>query len=368
MKRKKILFHINSMGKGGAESVVNVLSGFFAEDNYEVIIVTLWYAENEYELSEKVKRINLPEKAAEYGRAGRAWQAIQRLFQFRKILNKEKPDIVISFCNKANFRCSYAMLGMKIPLLVSVRNDPQKDYLPYRHATAHMEKKAAGCVFQTPDARAAFGAALQKKSKIICNPVDDKYIKAARTDIAGRKPYIVSVGRIAAQKNHLLLLKAFNRIQKDFPDYSVRIYGEDGEPQVKQQLLAYIKEQKLEARVKFMGQSSTLEKEIAQAAVFVLPSDYEGMPNALMEAMVLGLPVIATDCPCGGSGLLIEDGVSGCLVPVEDEEKLAQTLEMLLRNPAKMQELASHAREIAEKVNPHAIYEEWKKYVEELYA
>ena len=68
-----------------------------------------------------------------------------------------------------------------------------------------------------------------------------------------------------------------------------------------------------------MGQCGSLERELADAALFVLPSDYEGMPNALIEAMVLGLAVIATDCPCGGAAMLIEGGISGLLVPVGDE-------------------------------------------------
>ena len=131
MKRKKILFHINSMGKGGAERVVSVLSGCFAEDGYEVTIVTLWQAGEEYELAGAVKRINL-EDLWQGRHMGRFEIALKRLLDLRRIIKEEKPDLVISFCNKANFRCAYAMYGMTIPLLVSVRNDPRVDYLPHR--------------------------------------------------------------------------------------------------------------------------------------------------------------------------------------------------------------------------------------------
>ena len=115
-----------------------------------------------------------------------------------------------------------------------------------------------------------------------------------------------------------------------------------------------------------MGQSSHLEEEIRDAALFVLPSNYEGMPNALMEAMVLGLPVIATDCPCGGPAELIEEEVSGMLVPVGDVESLAVAMERVLTDQELAERLGRNAGKLAEKVSPGKVYEEWKQYAEEL--
>lgn len=361
----KILFHINSMGKGGAERVVSVLSEYFAEDGYEVAVVTLWYAKEEYPLSYKVRRLHagLTEKDE---RKGRLWKAVKRMINFRMLLQREKPDIVISFCNKANFRSAYCMSGMKTPLLVSVRNDPQKDYAPYKRSVRRMEKKAAGCVFQTPDAKAFFSPEFQKKSRIIFNPLSEKYIKE-QTAAENREQSIVTVGRITRQKNQLLLLQAFSKISKTFPHIRLLIYGEEGEEQeVKEAMEQYIKQQKLQERVRFMGASSTLEKDIKNAALFVLSSDYEGMPNALIEAMALGLPVISTDCPCGGSKLLIEEGVSGLLVPTGNAEALANAMETLLADTERAERMGREAGKIVAKVNPSKIYGEWKAYVEEL--
>lgn len=366
MKRKKILFHINSMGKGGAERVVSVLSGCFAGNGYDVIIVTLWHAEEEYELAGAVKRINL-EDLWQGRHMGRLETAFRRLLDLRRIMKEEKPDLVISFCNKANFRCAYAMSGMKIPLLASVRNDPRVDYLPHRISVKRMEKKASGCVFQTPDAKACFDRRLQEKSRIIWNPVDEKYLLAgSEQQKSSRKHEIVTVGRLSSQKNQQLLLKAFHRIRSRFPDYVVKLYGEESEAGSREALLAYVKEQEMDGQVLFMGQSSHLEKEIRDAALFVLPSDYEGMPNALVEAMVLGLPVIATDCPCGGPAELIEDGISGLLVPVGDVEGLAAAMERVLTDQTLAEHLGQNAERLAEKVSPGKVYEEWKHYAEEL--
>ena len=115
-----------------------------------------------------------------------------------------------------------------------------------------------------------------------------------------------------------------------------------------------------------MGQCGSLERELADAALCVLPSDYEGMPNALIEAMVLGLAVIATDCPCGGAAMLIEDGISGLLVPVGDEKGLAQAMERVLMDESLAETMAENAGKTADKVNPLTVYEEWKEYVEAL--
>ena len=372
MGKKKILFHINSLGKGGAERVVTVLSGHFLKDEYEVVIVTLWRAEEEYELAEGARRINLGDELNE-GITGRAGRAVKRFTHLRKIIKKEAPDIVISFCNKANFRSAYSMFGMKIPLLTSVRNDPKIDYAPYRAATGWMERKAAGCVFQTPDAKAFFSPAFQDKSRIIWNPISEKYFAAGRENFKEaekKKPkkdeYIVTVGRISFQKNQLLLLKAFVKIKDQFPYLTVRIYGEDSDEGVRKTLEEFIKQQDIIDRVKFMGQSDHLEKEILDAALFILPSDYEGMPNALMEAMALGLPVIATDCPCGGARMLIEDGVSGRLVPVGDEEKMAKAMEDILNDQKLSELLGKNARQTVGKADSCKVYEEWKTYVEKL--
>lgn len=372
MKKKKILFHINSLGRGGAERVVTVLSEYFSRDEYEVVIVTLWRAEKEYELADKVRRLNLGD-CSEKRPGGRISQAFLRFADLRRVISREAPDLVISFCNKANFRSAYSMWGMKTPLLTSVRNDPEIDYAPYRSSTRRMEKKAAGCVFQTPDAKAFFSPELQKKSRIIWNPVSEKYLLAGRERAEQIKKkemqdggYIVTVGRISKQKNQMLLLKAFVRVKDKYPSLTVRIYGEDSDEGVREELKQYMEQQKIGDRVRFMGESNCLEKEIRDASLFVLSSDYEGMPNALMEAMAMGLPVIATDCPCGGSGMLIEDGVSGRLVPVGDEERMADAMEQLLDDRSLAEIIGENARQTARKAEPCRVYEEWKAYVEQL--
>lgn len=360
----KILFHINSMGKGGAERVISILSRYFAQDGNDVIVTTLWTAKEEYPLDERVRRIHVGLMPEEESR-GRVYKALVRILRYRQCIRKEKPDIVISFCANANFRSAYSVIGTRIPLLVSVRNDPKKDYAPYKKKCRFMAKKAAGCVFQTPDAKEFFEEGLQKKSRIIWNPLDEKYLCSQEASAKQRDKTIVTVGRITRQKNQMLLLEAFWEICDEFPEYQLQIYGEAGSDGVKEELETFCTEHKIADRVSFMGASSTLEKDIQNAGLFVLSSDYEGMPNALIEAMAMGLPCVATDCPCGGSALLMKQ-YGGILIPVGAKEELAQAMRRVLSDAELAERIGMQARGVIERVNPQKIYQEWKDYVETL--
>lgn len=365
----KIVFHLNSMGHGGAERVVSILSDYFVRAGHTVIIATEWYSDKEYALAKGVSRVSVGLTPAD-GKKGRLGKAWSRLAHLRDFLKQEKPDIVISFCCKANFRSAFALFGIKTPLLVSVRNNPREDYAPYRLATRYMEHKAAGCVFQTPDAQSFFSALFQKKSKIIFNPLSEVYYtkkEAASVDSPlTRKKEIISVGRITAQKNQMLLLQAFAAITEQYPEYVLRMYGDIEDKSLYETLSAYIRKQHLEEKVSFMGTTDDIPGAIQNAAVFVLSSDYEGMPNALIEAMVLGLPCISTDCPCGGSALLIEDGVSGILTPVGDVEALSRALTYMLADTGRAEAMGLKAKQLKEKVNPERISREWLEYIDEI--
>lgn len=362
--RKKLLFHINSMGKGGAERVVSVLTEKFARDGYDVVIATLWRAKEEYQIPKGVKRVNLGDDCS-CEKAGRICLAFRRLWDLRRLIKKEEPDLVISFCNKANFRCSYCMIGMGTPLLVSVRNDPRIDYFPHKYGVRRMEKKASGCVFQTLDAVACFKEKFQKKSRVIPNPIDEKYFVAEKPKEDPDK-YIVTVGRLCSQKNQLLLLKAFSLVREKLPEYQLRIYGEESEQGVREKLVNYIEQKQMQNSVLLMGQSSHLERDIRNASLFVLSSDYEGMPNALMEAMAMGIPVVSTECPCGGPAELIENGVSGLLVPVGEEKEMAAAMIRVLKDRKLWKQLSRNGMKIREKASPNRVYREWRTFVEEI--
>ena len=180
-KIRKVMFHINSLGKGGAERVVSLLANEFVKSGTEVVIATEWYSKEEYEVDSSVKRIHvgLSGKQENGSRIAKQWY---RIWNLRKAMLQEKADVVLSFCVKANYRAMMASVGSKIPVIVSVRNDPKIDYVGKVNSLMNklFLNKAAGCVFQTQEAKEFFDEVLQKKSIIICNPVNEKYVRAPR--------------------------------------------------------------------------------------------------------------------------------------------------------------------------------------------
>ena len=363
---RKLMIHINSLGKGGAERVVSLLVPRFVEDNVEVVVATEWEDKEEYALDRRARRIHAGLSEAQ--EKALVWQKQYfRVRNLRRIIKAEKPDILLSFCVKANYRAIMASLGMDIPVVISVRNDPKVDYVGGSKPLMNkmLLNRAAGCVFQTQEAREFFDAVLQKKSIIICNPINEKYLKAERKP-AARK--IVFVGRIVEQKNPMLLVKAFEELLQKHPDYHLYFYGEGLEDDSLEKIRQYLEEnlpqrKRAKENIHFMGLSDTLEKDMADAAMFVLPSDYEGMPNALMEAMALGLPVISTDCPCGGSRYWISPGKTGQLVPVGDVKGLTQAMEWYISHPDKAEVMGIHARQRLKEASLDRVYGQWKNYL-----
>lgn len=359
---KKIMFHINALGRGGAERVVTLLSGCFAKDGVDVVIATEWQEENEYELPEQVRRIHvgLTQKQEQASRLMKQWY---RMANLRKAIRQENPDLVISFCVKANYRAMMATTGLKTPVIVSVRNDPKIDYVGAKNQLVNklFLNKADGCVFQTEEAKEFFDPVLQKKSTIICNPVNEKYLQATR-QVPAKK--IVTVGRLVQQKNQMLLVKSFESLLQRYPNYDLYLYGDGALDECKEQLHSYVNGKKeLQDRVHFMGISSTLEKDLADAAMFVLPSNYEGMPNALMEAMALGLPVISTDCPCGGSRYWITHMETGQLTPVGDEKALTDAMVFYIDHQEEAEHIGKKARARMQEATLEKVFDQWKDYI-----
>lgn len=360
---KKILFHINSLGKGGAERVVSTLTDYLAEQGYDVVLATEWTASEEYELNPKVKRIDV---GVEQDTSGRFGKIIHRYQNLRKCIRQERPHVVVSFMIKSNYRACIATLGMNIPVITSVRSNPANDYVGTANSMMNvlMEHKAAGCVFQTKGAMEFFPESFQKKSTIILNPINEKYLSISQCPLEQRSDRIVAAGRITEVKNHLLLLQAFDMVKDQFPEIKVCIYGEDGHDGTWEQLTAYMEEHQLQERVQLMGDSNQLEKELADAKVFAMTSVLEGLPNALMEAMVMGIPVVSTDCPSGGPKTLIQHGKNGLLCENENAKDLADQIKYLLEHPQDAQAMAACAqKQMREQANTEVVCRQWENYI-----
>ena len=173
-------------------------------------------------------------------------------------------------------------------------------------------------------------------------------------------------GRLVDFKNQPMLIRAFVEVHKKHPDYDLKIYGGDSFDGTKEILETLIAENQAQDYIHLMGASDTLEKDLADAALFAFTSDWEGLPNALMEAMALGLPIVATDCPCGGPRTIMTNGVDGLLIPIKDQKALEEGIDRLIEEPELAGKLGMEARKIAERANGEAVFEQWRDYIEEL--
>ena len=152
-------------------------------------------------------------------------------------------------------------------------------------------------------------------------------------------------------------------MHKLYPDYKLVIYG-DG-PQRKE-LEELSKELGIEESVEMPGYVSLIGDKIYNSSVFVLSSEFEGIPNALMEAMALGVPCVATDCPVGGPRYLIENMVNGILINMNDKSEMLKAIEYLLANPLQADKMGQRAKRIKEELSPCRIYSMWETYLENM--
>lgn len=354
----KIMFYINAIHDGGAERVMVNLTKYFSENSYDTVLVTSFRDAWEYPVASTVRRLSLEETEIKQSRLKRN---ISRIAKLRALCKQEKPDVLVSFMAEPNFRAVAATRGLPVKLLVSVRNDPDREYSGKlgHFVGKYLLPMADGCVFQTGDAQKWFPRKLQSKSKIIYNAVKEDFYSVERKPIRGE---IVTCGRLTEQKNHKLLINAFAKVQKAYPFAVLKIYGEGT---LREELQDQIDALDLNKKVFLMGATNNVAKALETADLFVLSSDYEGMPNALMEAMAAGVPCISTDCPCGGPReLLGADSLQ--LVEIGNEKSMVEKILEVFSNEKIKEKMHTDSQIKAARFTPDAIYNQWMDYIDEL--
>lgn len=357
-KKKKIVFYIDIMLRGGAQRVMSVLTNYFSKEGYEVYLINdmeEMNKEKEYALNDKVIRLYLDEKNVKNPFIKNA----KRIIKLRKYLKNINPEYVISFLGRPNLRMLISSIFINTKKIVSVRNDPNKEYgksIIVKLITNFIFLLADGYVFQTNDASKYFFKKIRTKSTIIKNPVDKKFYEVK--DVKN-KNNIITVGRLESQKNHKLLIDSFAKVKDKLNGEKLLIYG-DGS--LENYLKNYVNSLGLEGEVEFKGNVNNIEKILSSSKVFVLSSNYEGMPNALMEAMAVGVPCISTNCPCGGPKDLIDDGINGILVECNNVTEMSNAMIKMIFDYSNVK-YGEKAKLKAEEFREEKILCLWEKYI-----
>lgn len=348
---RSILFVIGSMRKAGAERVISILANHYAKKGWNVSILTLLDDSCDYKLVDtiNIKYVGVKGKS-------RRKQLLMWLGGIRKYVKDTNPEVIVSFIARINILTLISCLGLGKKVIVSERNDPYSDgrtkFIDI--GTNILYRLSNKIIFQTNWAKNYFPKYIQNKGVVIPNPI---IITTKATTI--RKNKIVSVGRLRKQKNHSLLIEAFSELIKKYPDYELYIYGTGD---LKDELLRKINDLKISDKVFLPGVINDIHEEIKDASMFVLSSNYEGLSNALLEAMSMGIPCISTNC--SGINEYIENGVNGILVPINDVQCLKEKMIELIENSDLSNLLIENAIESSKKFTKEIIIDKWEKSIE----
>lgn len=358
----KIVFLSGNLCDGGAQRVISVVASGLAEKGHDVSLLLFARNEKEYPISDKVKITAIRDSFAEYSQLS----GFARIVFIRKYLKNLKPQVAIGFL-EGGYGLFLASLGMRFVKIASARIDP-KIILEKKGGRAELDKIWFRCadavVVQTSRQKEHAKGAGWKNQTIIANPVSDAAlaVKPHNYDCPCRR--IVMAGRLAAQKNYPMALNAMKKVLEKYPDAQLDIFGKGN---LEDSLRIAIREMGLEGSVRLKGWTQDTLGEYANGDIYVMSSNYEGMPNALMEAMAVGLLCVSTDCDTGPEDLIV-DGENGYLVPVGDADALADRLIQIMgMTPQQRKVMGETARKtMAEKFNKETITRQWEALLHKL--
>ena len=356
----KILFYIGNLKKGGAERVVVTLSNRLVKDN-DVTIITTTDEKPEYNLDKKISLFILKDFADNKNILTKNIIYLKKLKKYIKDIN---PDIIVGFLPEPSYRLLLLRPFIRTPVIISDRNDPKIEYASLKNKIIMkwLYHRADGFVFQTSEAQNYFSKKIQSKSIVIANPVDDKFFNV---NYCGEKSKeFINVGRLNEQKNQIFLIDCFKEVIKKHSDYKLLIYG-DGN--MKDEISSYVKINKLNNNIKLCGNVDDIENILKEKKGFILSSKYEGMPNALMEAMAVGVPCISTDCPCGGPRELIKNNINGLLVKSNDKNELVSAMYKIIENDKMCKKIAMAAKKNMNNYSCDKIVSKWFEFMKEVY-
>jgi glycosyltransferase involved in cell wall biosynthesis len=347
--KRKILFTIPTLQAGGAERVlVNLLNYWAQRQDLELFLLVHDRKGQQpfYALDSNI--------AVVYTGHWRGWKRLFLLFSTCYHIYKINPDVTIGFILWNNILTAIASRIIRIPSIVSERNTlhvVQNFFIKKFRDFAY--SFSGRIIVQTDRAKVMLSKPLQEKTCVITNPVI-----VPSTVINYKNTNIVAMGRLTNQKGFDLLIDAFSLLAKENSQWTLTIWGEGDD---RAALEEKIQRKDLTERVFLPGSSQEgIFNELSKASIFALTSRFEGMPNALCEAMGLGLAVVATDCLTGPREL-IDDKKDGFLVPVDDIDALVKALKILIQDEFLRKEFGQKAAEKMKRYDIKTIAGLWEQ-------
>ena len=399
MNKKKVVMVMPHMVGGGAERVAAQIMNKLNERGYDTRFILTSAKKNEVvrsDLNEKTELIllteemkeetawqkiahlparvystifgKLNEKQGKYvpasiGKATIEWQYHREITWLRNYLQQNPDMTVIVFLQPSIPMVLLAAQGLPNKVIISERADPNR-LMKKRYGKPFIEKyytRADVAVFQTEDAKSVYPEAVSKKGTVIFNPLKDNLPQPYHGE---RNKNITTFCRISNQKNLPLLIEAFSKVHSKHPDYTLRIIG-DAPNEEGSEVLQAIDQQfdklNLKESVKLEPFMKNVHEAVIKDALYVNSSDYEGISNAMLEAMAIGMPVVCTDCPIGGAKATITDGENGLLVTIQNAKALANAMDRVIEEDGLADKLSQNASKLRESLSLEAITDLWEK-------
>lgn len=393
MKKKKVAFFIDSLGGGGAERVVSVLCTELVARGYDVDIIMLYKKNIAYQLPENIRLYYVDEMPITtiYGKiinkSFRIWNRLRYkiyvpflrkigctdypkwnettfcfyakyAIPYREYLRKNKGCIAFGFLVRSNIAMLMAAKGTGVKAIFCERNNPIRPDIPVNiiRIRDRIYKMCNAAVFQTEE-ESKYYTKLKCDITVIPNPIKEGLPDRYEGE---RRKEIVNFCRINAQKNLKLLVDAFGILLKDYPDYTLRIYGRGEE---RDNLQKYIEEKNLDKAVFLEDFASNIHEIIRDAAMFVSTSDFEGLSNSMIEAMAIGIPCVCTDCAGGGARMMIRDHENGILVPTGDVQAVYEGMAEIIKDKELENKISKNAVEVKNQLNIEKIVAMWEKMI-----
>ena len=349
----KLLVTIGTLSAGGAERVLSILSTAFA-DNYDQVQYVLWHDKSiHYQIDERVKIVSLSQISGTRSQ-------YKNIKTFRQYVIQENPTLVLSFLTPFNMLVLVALINTKTKVIVCERNDPHNikggKLMEYIRNLLYI--RADSCLIQTNYGKTSYPSYIQKKMSVIYNPVvmpEEMIGKALRTP---KENIFISIGRLHPQKNQKMMIHAMKHFHELYPSYKLVIYGEGD---YRGELESFIAKEGLQEIIILPGESKDVWNCMLSAKAFLLSSNYEGMSNALIEAMCLGLPVVSTRV--SGSTDLIQNNQNGFLIDVGDENALLEKMLFIANNKEQQEKIGDKASQLYNTLHFDKISRQWIDYM-----
>lgn len=351
----KILFVVRDMFMGGAGKQLALTTEALINKGHEITIYTYIGKSLEHQLEPRINYI-----PAEQTPKNKFEEYFCSIYHLRKIIRKLNVDVVVGWRANAGCIARISTLGTKVPCIFSERTDPYMETNILLKVATYICNYSDGGIFQTDKAREYYKR-LKNKSVVIPNFIDIRNTYKPIKPITERRKEIVWVGRFFNQQKRIdIALKAMSIIHKVLPDYTFNIYGDGDDRKI---IEDWIVQYGLTETVVLHGASNNVPEIIRGSRLLILSSDYEGIPNVIIEAFSSGTPVVSTDCSPGGARFLIDSGHNGFIVPIRDYKALADKSIELIEDDVKSTEFVKNARQKLTIFEYNKLRDVWSKYL-----